>query len=677
MNQRSPSILLLLFLSISPAWAEIIPASRRITWQDAVGVTGGIPTRTTIHATLTPTGGSDSAQIQAALDACPADQVVKLSVGTFIVDAQVSIRNRTVLRGAGTGLYGAQQTIISAPNGTPFQIYEFQAHADPVSFAAATGAAKGATTIQLASAPADLGIGMCVQIQEDNDPAIIVDGIEGGGGSWAKGQWVRITGIAGTTYTIDQPLYSAYSASLNPRIRYPFLNAGGTSRNLIEYAGIEDLKIINTASGSSHNIQLGFAANCWVKNVWSNDAGVSHIWAFDTYRCTVQHSYIADVLPPITSSRGYGIQLGTTNSGLPSSKTTAMLIEDNIFDGCRGTMLIGYGASGVVSGYNYHVNTLNEVASIQKPDINIHSSFPIMFLVEGNIGVKLFAADMFHGNGWWGTLLRNWSKGAEAGKNSALTSVELDYQHHNYNAVGNIYGYNGIVAYVSGLGSPGDSIREQVVLSQTISYNNQYRALMLGYEGEGGSTTNGDPAVATTLIDHGSYDYVSGAIHWDPSIADHVIPSSYYVAAKPSWFGSISWPPINPESPGTATNTSIPAGWRFVNNNEDYLTGSVSAPEFSPVAGLYTSPQSVTITSSTSGATIRYTTNGSTPTSSSGTVYSTPVSLSATTTLKAIAYNGVLADSSVTTGTYTISSGSPGDGTVIGTTTVTTTLTLP
>lgn len=84
----------------------------------------------------------------------------------------------------------------------------------------------------------------------------------------------------------------------------------------------------------------------------------------------------------------------------------------------------------------------------------------------------------------------------------------------------------------------------------------------------------------------------------------------------------------------------------------------VAAPSFSPAGGAYSSAQSVTISTSTSGATIRYTTDGSTPSETNGTVYSDPVSISTTTTLEAIAYESGMTDSSVTSATYTISSGS-------------------
>src|SRR4029078_10293410 len=66
------------------------------------------------------------------------------------------------------------------------------------------------------------------------------------------------------------------------------------------------------------------------------------------------------------------------------------------------------------------------------------------------------------------------------------------------------------------------------------------------------------------------------------------------------------------------------------------ITGKVATPTFSPVAGTYTSAQSVTITSATSGASIYYTTDGTTPTAGS-TLYSGPVSVAVSETLKAIA----------------------------------------
>lgn len=81
-----------------------------------------------------------------------------------------------------------------------------------------------------------------------------------------------------------------------------------------------------------------------------------------------------------------------------------------------------------------------------------------------------------------------------------------------------------------------------------------------------------------------------------------------------------------------------------------------ATPIFSPSAGTYASAQAVTISSTTAGATIRYTSDGSAPTAASPT-YTTPVTVSTTTTLRAVASAAGLADSDVASATYTIQGG--------------------
>ncbi|KLU65151.1 exoglucanase B precursor [Desulfosporosinus acididurans] len=80
----------------------------------------------------------------------------------------------------------------------------------------------------------------------------------------------------------------------------------------------------------------------------------------------------------------------------------------------------------------------------------------------------------------------------------------------------------------------------------------------------------------------------------------------------------------------------------------------VATPTFSVSEGTYTSAKSVAILCATSGVTIRYTTNGSEPTSTSA-QYSSPISIGTTMTLKAKAFKTGMADSSTACATYTIS----------------------
>ncbi len=84
------------------------------------------------------------------------------------------------------------------------------------------------------------------------------------------------------------------------------------------------------------------------------------------------------------------------------------------------------------------------------------------------------------------------------------------------------------------------------------------------------------------------------------------------------------------------------------------ITGSVPAPTFSPEAGTYTSTRNVTISCALDGTSIRYTTDGSNPTATMGTIYESPVSVTSTKTLKAIAYRTGWTTSSVASAVYII-----------------------
>lgn len=111
---RRPVLLLItlaLFLalpasSVAQAWSGILDPSRATDWTQA-GIPGGIPTRTTICQTVTPSGltdATDATNIQNALTACSGkNQVVQLQSGTYTISQGLTFGSATnvTLRGQG------------------------------------------------------------------------------------------------------------------------------------------------------------------------------------------------------------------------------------------------------------------------------------------------------------------------------------------------------------------------------------------------------------------------------------------------------------------------------------------------------------------------------------------------------------------------------------------------
>ena len=101
------------------------------------------------------------------------------------------------------------------------------------------------------------------------------------------------------------------------------------------------------------------------------------------------------------------------------------------------------------------------------------------------------------------------------------------------------------------------------------------------------------------------------------------------------------------------------AGQRFFFNppsplaeNTGGFSDFVADTKFSVDRGFYETPFDLTITTATAAATIRYTTNGATPTAASGFIYSGPVRIARTTVIRAAAFKAGLQPSNVDTQTY-------------------------
>jgi hypothetical protein len=143
--------------------------------------------------------------------------------------------------------------------------------------------------------------------------------------------------------------------------------------------------------------------------------------------------------------------------------------------------------------------------------------------------------------------------------------------------------------------------------------------------------------------------------------------SIYYTidGSTPTTSSTLYGNPITVSTSETIKAIAIASGFgaSAVSSAAYTINGPVATPTFNPAAGSYTSAQTVTISDATSGAAIYYTTDGSTPTTSS-TAYNAPISVSATETLQAIAAVGG-SISSVATAAYTINVGPTFSGMVL------------
>jgi hypothetical protein len=164
------------------------------------------------------------------------------------------------------------------------------------------------------------------------------------------------------------------------------------------------------------------------------------------------------------------------------------------------------------------------------------------------------------------------------------------------------------------------------------------------------------PVVATPAFSPAGGSYTSAQT---VSISDTTSGATIYYTTNGSTPTTASTPYTGPVTvSSTETLEAIAAASGDTNSAVASATYTinlpvVATPVFTPASGTYTSAQSVAISDTTSGASIFYTTNGSTPTTSS-TLYTGPITVSATETLKALAAASGDTNSAVASAAYTI-----------------------
>ena len=539
------AVALITVMFISTAGAEIIGPDRRITWTP--GVSGGIPNRTAECATLSPSGGDDGAAIATAIKNCPAEGVVKLNAGMFTLASGFNVNKNITVRGA-----GPSSTILNV-TGSGNQKVSMGGGGFGASIAMTGGYTRGSMSITVASA-SNIVAGDLLWIDQNNDNTTTVvtqmgtggicnwcGGLDIGsarGGARTLGQIIKVTGVSNNTLTLEKGLYWDYVATAQPAV---------LKMTTVSRAGIEDLQVTQGNSYPARNlIFMSFCNECWVQNAELKNGKQRHLEVTFSYRFEVRDSFfhLAD---------SYGQDHGYCMSFWDGA--TDGLVENNIMDTCLLAIAFNGPCAGNVIAYNYSNNvTYTNDPTFLEGDFATHGAHPYFNLFEGNLGY-MAQHDVYWGSSSHNTWFRNRFSGYKAGLSANLHSVIAEANQTYLNYVGNILG----------TAAPAYKRYETENLSDAGCYN-QRDVYKIGYNAGSGdcSASGNDPKAKSTMIRHGNYDYFNKAVVWDPAITDRNIPISLYLSSKPSWWGTMLWPPVDPTSnPANFSSITIPAKNRF------------------------------------------------------------------------------------------------------------------
>lgn len=543
-----------------PDTAGVIPAERAVAWNPGLNAVGGIPGRTTIHTTLRPSGGDDTAAIQAALDSAAAGEVVQLDPGTFRISGAVLriTRSDITLRGAGPG----RTQLIKEP-GSEFPVITVGTHwfryTQPVDLA--LDAAQGSVTVTVASDPG-LRPGELVTIDQRTDPALTMwsersppgDPSRGWFGRYDRpiGQVLEVASVNGRTVTFTTGMHIDFrTANAAQLVRFA-TEENGPVAPAVRYAGVEDLYVCGGEGGDGGgNIHLFATAYSWVRGVESAGSLGGSVVLDGTFRSVLRDSYLHSTRNPSPGGDGYGIVL--------NAYAADNLVENTISWNFNKVIAMRTTGGGNVIGYNYMDDGWGQdYPSLPEIGLNAsHMTTPHHELFEGNQSWN-FDGDSVWGNSVYITAFRNHLTGQRrSAAPLQLTDVGnrhvvgVQTGHRWYSFVGNVLGTAELTpapgsTFVYERAGAGDGDGEPF--------------WVLGYNGERPGDAL-DPSVAATTIRHGNFDYLTGSTRWDPALPAALL-ASLYLTGRPDFFGSNPWPWVTPENPAAPTAV-LPARARF------------------------------------------------------------------------------------------------------------------
>ena len=489
---------IIFFVSIffySSIFSQIIPYDRTYNWTQC-----GLKDTTTIsynsidlssyglHTSgLIPNDSLLSSIIITTSSGSAAGVILNFPTGTFLFNQTISLPGNIVLKGK-----GADSTILKFNlNGVGHAIEVIGSLSNDTSNII-QDAYKDSNSVKVNNSSLFM-VGDWVRIIQ-NDSALINN-------NWALntvGQIVEITQIINNELFFDSELRRNYNLNRTPYVK---------KIEVKENIGIECLKVqredISTSQVS--NIKYSRAVNCWISGIESGNCNFAHIDAEYSSNLSISKSYFHDAQNYGSGGKAYGVMLHFT--------TNECLIEDNIFNHLRHSMILQAGANGNIFSYNYSYDpywTGVFFPANSAGEIVLHGNWPYANLFEGNDVGNIVIDNSHDANGPHNTFFRN----RAGGYGIFFSDTSSPGQHFIGNEISN-----------DSLPAPFNSLNYFIQGSNHILYGNNYLGTI------------------------------------DPIGSDSLPINSFTYSSRPDFIPADQWSAIGP--PNVLNSSSIPAKDRF------------------------------------------------------------------------------------------------------------------
>ncbi len=368
--------------------SQVLPVERQFDWEKA-GIDGEFKTGGLAFNVLESGARNDGSIpvediLQAIIDENQ-DRLITLyfPAGTYRFTSSVKLKDSVIIKGE-----GAEETILNFDLDGSGHLFEAVGQASFLSNVIGP-ALKGSNTISTATV-GDLLPGDLIRIYQNDDHLVISD--------WARqstGQIVEVLQVDEGVIVLKDKLRMTYSIENSPKIE---------KIKAISNVGINCVRMVrqDQSINQTSNIRFRYARNCWVQGIVSEYCNFSHLELAYSTNILVSGSYFTNAFDFGGGGKAYGV--------VAHFSTGNCLIQNNIFEKLRHSMLVQAGASGNVFGYNYSINPYwDEIFSPSNAagDIVLHGNYPYANLFEGNIVQNIVIDNSHDVNGPDNTFFRN------------------------------------------------------------------------------------------------------------------------------------------------------------------------------------------------------------------------------------------------------------------------------